>query len=551
MLIGSLFFQAAEAQETVTGVNPMEGFEHSEMAGFNLTGRHAEIICESCHIDNKLEGTPRDCVSCHNGGIAPGKPATHPAAGNTCSDCHTTRNFVPFAFDHVGINQECATCHNGSKARAKPANHIAASDSCDDCHVTTGFQNARVDHTQVIGVCATCHDGVTAPGQPVDHIKVGDDCASCHSTFQFAGAILDHNQIDQPCATCHNGTTAVGKPVNHIPAPETCGDCHTPFFEQSFTQVDLDHDVVPGDCVSCHYPGNPIGAPFQPAAHPPASNECSECHDTFAFSIGRTFDHDEVVGNCADCHFTGNSWGAPVPPVEHVETSETCDGCHTSTDSFSLVSFDHTYASSSPTACVNCHSNGSFVDGFSAAWRAKPTGAHTGTSDNCGSCHEPGTNWTVSSIDFEHSEVTSSDCASCHVGGGLGAPGPTSSAHITGITSTSCGSCHDTDGFDVSLAELDHSLISSSDCALCHQTGELGATTQPSWHSSNGWQYSFTCSSCHTTAPTNGFGSSVSFASMTTLTFYITGFPPSAPGSRYPEGDPDADAGCVDCHSRF
>jgi hypothetical protein len=318
------------AQESVDGVIEIEGFDHSQF-GIPLTGAHAQIICESCHIDNTLAGTPQDCAGCHNGTIAAGQPASHPPAGNECAQCHTTNNFVPFAFDHTNVNQPCASCHNGASARGKPANHIPASDTCDDCHVTTNIKEVRVDHNNVEGTCVSCHNGKTAPGQPKDHVAASDDCAACHSTMQFAGAIVDHSFINQPCAACHDGVTAIGKPANHMPAPETCGDCHTPFFEATFASVNFDHSNVVGDCASCHLGGDASGAPLPPDWHFVVDmTDCESCHvpgNPFAM-----MDHTRATPNvdCVTCHFSfaGNPPSDPNLSTRRHSPSENCAGCH-------------------------------------------------------------------------------------------------------------------------------------------------------------------------------------------------------------------------------
>src|SRR5271165_3920046 len=47
-------------------------FDHFK-TGFPLTGGHLAVDCISCHINGRLQGTPRACAACHNGTVAPGK----------------------------------------------------------------------------------------------------------------------------------------------------------------------------------------------------------------------------------------------------------------------------------------------------------------------------------------------------------------------------------------------------------------------------------------------------------------------------------------------
>src|SRR3974390_1626207 len=90
-------------------------FDHFK-TGFPLTGAHAFVDCVSCHINGRLQGTPRICSACHNGSIAPGMPSGHiPTWAPSCDICH--RNTVAFGpgtrMNHSGIVSGCTNCHNG------------------------------------------------------------------------------------------------------------------------------------------------------------------------------------------------------------------------------------------------------------------------------------------------------------------------------------------------------------------------------------------------------------------------------------------------------
>ena len=111
-------------------------FDHFK-TGFPLMGSHMTVDCVSCHINGRLQGTPRACAACHNGTIAPGTPANHiPTWIPTCDTCH--RNSVTFAYtpmNHTGISSGCTTCHNGQAffgvtPVSKPANRIATTADC-------------------------------------------------------------------------------------------------------------------------------------------------------------------------------------------------------------------------------------------------------------------------------------------------------------------------------------------------------------------------------------------------------------------------------------
>ena len=55
------------------------GFDHLT-TGFELTGSHRDVACESCHTGAVFKGTPRSCVACHATGTrvgAMGKTSSH------------------------------------------------------------------------------------------------------------------------------------------------------------------------------------------------------------------------------------------------------------------------------------------------------------------------------------------------------------------------------------------------------------------------------------------------------------------------------------------
>jgi hypothetical protein len=149
-LVG-LFAIPAAAQQGATS-----RFDHFR-TGFPLTGAHLTVECVSCHVNARLKGTPRACAACHNGTLAPGKPANHVMTGSPCETCHT--NSVSFAaarFSHAGVTSGCASCHNGVKATGKPAGHIATVAPCETCHKSTvTFVGAAFDHASAPGGPAT------------------------------------------------------------------------------------------------------------------------------------------------------------------------------------------------------------------------------------------------------------------------------------------------------------------------------------------------------------------------------------------------------------
>jgi hypothetical protein len=107
------------------GVDRLSNFDHN--AVFALEGRHAEIDCIDCHIDNRYKGTSRECVQCH------AEPEIHAGFfGVQCEYCHSASAWTPakmtqhqFPLDHGSdTNVACETCHTNGYSEY----------SCYGCH---------------------------------------------------------------------------------------------------------------------------------------------------------------------------------------------------------------------------------------------------------------------------------------------------------------------------------------------------------------------------------------------------------------------------------
>jgi hypothetical protein len=140
------------------GVDRMSGFDHAQV--FPLEGRHQEIACVDCHVNQVFAGTPGQCYQCH------AEPEIHAGVfGLECQDCHTSLAWSPatllvhsFPLDH-GLARgsqptACATCH--------PANYIEY--TCYGCHEHQP-ENIASEHSE---------EGISAAELPA--------CVSCHPT---------------------------------------------------------------------------------------------------------------------------------------------------------------------------------------------------------------------------------------------------------------------------------------------------------------------------------------------------------------------------------
>jgi hypothetical protein len=99
---------------TAEGWSPAK-FDH-DLAGFKLEGAHAQVSCETCHVNRQFQGTPTDCYSCHQ------QDDEHNGQyGTDCVVCHATAAWTPAEFNgqhtfplNHGDGATCATCHPAS-----------------------------------------------------------------------------------------------------------------------------------------------------------------------------------------------------------------------------------------------------------------------------------------------------------------------------------------------------------------------------------------------------------------------------------------------------
>jgi hypothetical protein len=152
---------------------------------FPLTGRHAVIPCEECHLDQRDRRFSRaavDCVTCHQADFL--RAATisidHVAAGfgTRCRDCHNPWSFRSARFPqhdvcfqlapgpHGGI--ACLGCHTALTSTTPTGTCTTNTASCTRCHFCPTMQQR---HQQVSGFqckdrkCYECHQfTVAAPG---------------------------------------------------------------------------------------------------------------------------------------------------------------------------------------------------------------------------------------------------------------------------------------------------------------------------------------------------------------------------------------------------
>ena len=130
-----------------------EIFDHN-LSVYKLTGKHIQVACAQCHVNNTFKGTPTKCVSCH------AQDDVHLGRFSTdCEACHNTDTWKrgsfqhTFPLDHGGRGMiACATCHT------TPANYQAY--TCYNCHNPEDIRRyhafAQMMNTDITN-CARCH----------------------------------------------------------------------------------------------------------------------------------------------------------------------------------------------------------------------------------------------------------------------------------------------------------------------------------------------------------------------------------------------------------
>jgi hypothetical protein len=140
--------------------------------------------------------------------------------------------------DHSTLIANCMRCHNGAVAPGKPAKHIATNAPCETCHKSTRtFAGARVDHRILTGSCISCHNGSTAEGRPARHILTVLPCDTCHQTtfwspvtkYRHTSPAYVNHGPGVECASCHAGNSQMV--AWKFPAYRmTCAGCHADKF---------------------------------------------------------------------------------------------------------------------------------------------------------------------------------------------------------------------------------------------------------------------------------------------------------------------------------
>jgi hypothetical protein len=181
-------------------------FDHN-LSAFKLEGKHAEVKCAGCHINDTFKGTPKTCFGCHQ------KEDEHKGQfGQDCGACHAPTDWDKVTFDH-----------NLSAFKLDGAH---ANVACEKCHINQVFKGTPT-------ACSGCHQ------DPAFHLGLfaGTACSQCHNTGGWSPALFN---LAHPEPRVGEG----GSGVNH--GGEGCRSCHTV-------------NLKTATCTKCHDSNSPGG----------------------------------------------------------------------------------------------------------------------------------------------------------------------------------------------------------------------------------------------------------------------------------------------------
>lgn len=474
-------------------------FDHDK-TNFKLKDKHADVKCNSCHIDGKYKDTPKQCYACHkkdDDKIHKGK------FGQKCESCHVEKGWKELLFDHdrktkfplLGKHRpplKCTSCHKGDLYKDKlqmtcVSCHKKDDDKvhkgnfgpkCETCHVERDWKEILFDHDKKTkypllwkhreAKCVSCHKG------DLYKDKLQMTCASCHKKEDDKA---HKGNFGQKCETCHiekdwkkeirfDHDKATKYPLKWKHREAKCASCH---------KGDLYKDKLKMTCDSCHQKDD------EKAHKGKFGSKCETCHVEKDWKKDALFNHDKdtkyplkwkhIEAKCVSCHkgdlykdkLQANCFACHEKDDKHKgQEGKKCESCHNE-QSWTKAEFDHQKSKFPLTGkhfqveCKKCHAAPTFKDAKSDCWSChEKKDAHKrrfGTE--CGDCHNT-RDWKV--WDFDHNKTKFklegghkiTDCYKCHQG----------SMDKKVVLSSTCGTCHEND--DV------HEGNFSRQCERCH-----------------------------------------------------------------------------------
>ena len=319
-------------------------FDHDD-TDFVLREKHADLACNSCHVNHKYKDIPGECHTCHRlNDVHAGR------YGQKCKDCHSEAGWDRSRFDHdrdteyplsgkhrevkcdvchagklheKALDTECVACHRGDDKHAGRYGN-----KCQSCHGTRGWDKVKYEHDRETefplrgkhqeASCSSCHRG------EVYEEKLATQCFSCHGADD-----VHRGQEGERCEKCHDEDGWGGKVR----------------FEHDMSDFPLLglHAVTP--CEECHLT----------SAYKMAASECNVCHQPDDV-------HERRLGpRCESCH-NPNDWS--LWEFEHnIQTDYELDGAHEGIDCLACHVQEIAGEIELSTTCVTCHRPDDVHDG--------------------------------------------------------------------------------------------------------------------------------------------------------------------------------------------
>jgi hypothetical protein len=128
----------------------VEKYDHNK-SRYPLTGKHVVVECKKCHLTPAFRDAKRVCAACHD------KDDVHKRRlGPRCEQCHNTRTWKSWDFDHNKTNYPLAGKH--------------AKVPCEQCHKVPVQGKVAL-----ASACVECHSA-----EDVHHGGFGTQCERCH-----------------------------------------------------------------------------------------------------------------------------------------------------------------------------------------------------------------------------------------------------------------------------------------------------------------------------------------------------------------------------------
>jgi len=384
-------------------------FNHDE-TDFKLLGKHVDVKCKSCHIDDKFKDTPKDCFSCHK------KDDKHKAKfGPKCETCHVERAWKEILFDHDRKTDyrllfkhrevKCASCHKGDLYKDKlkmECNSCHEKDDkhkgkfgpkCETCHVEKGWKEVLFNHDKTDYrllfkhrevKCVSCHKGDLYKDKLKKDCnschenddkhkgKFGPKCETCHVEKGWKEILFDHDKSTKykllfkhkevKCASCHKDdlykdklqmecNSCHEKDDKHKGQEgKKCESCHT---EKSWTEADFDHRQSKFPLTGMH-----------------VKVECKKCHEAPTFKDAKSDcwschekkdTHKRKFGTlCETCHNT-RDW--KVWDFDHNKTRFKLEGGHKEVECYKCHQEEMDKKVVLTSICGNCHRNDDVHEG--------------------------------------------------------------------------------------------------------------------------------------------------------------------------------------------